>query len=120
MRKYQQLFILALAIVSFICFLIYKHEYDRLRYVVENLEIFGNPPPSSVPSILDKENIDNGLDARQRNHLLDHPLGVVGDPESDKVIETQSNNVNNRIAVNEHVIQSPVASNEQNLNAKKS
>jgi len=49
MRKYQQLFIAGLGLLSFIFFLIYKHEYDRLRYVMENLNIFGNPP-SVIPS----------------------------------------------------------------------
>jgi hypothetical protein len=49
MRKYQQLLIGALGLISFICFLIYKHEYDRLRYVLENLNVFGNPPSVMPP-----------------------------------------------------------------------
>lgn len=44
MKKYQQLLIVSLGLVSFICFLIYKHEYDRLRNVLEVLEVFGTPP----------------------------------------------------------------------------
>lgn len=44
MKKYQQLLIVSLGLVSFICFLIYKHEYDRLRNVLEVLEVFGSPP----------------------------------------------------------------------------
>jgi len=119
MRKYQQLFILALGIVSFICFLIYKHEYDRLRYVVENLEIFGNPPgaASPIPSILDS--LDENVLARQHHQdpLLDHPLGIVdNNPESDKL---QAQNIQNN-KINDNVIQSPVASQEKELSAKKS
>lgn len=45
MKKYQQLLIAALGLLSFISFLIYKHEYDRLRNVLEVLEVFGSPPP---------------------------------------------------------------------------
>ena len=44
MRKYQQLLIISLGLLSFICFLIYKHEYDRLRNVLQVLEVFGSPP----------------------------------------------------------------------------
>jgi len=65
MRKYQQLLIGALGIVSFVCFLIYKHEYDRLRYVMENLSIFGSPPsvvpPPDVNIIGDGIGIGNSL-----------------------------------------------------------
>jgi len=45
MKKYHQLLITALGLLSFISFLIYKHEYDRLRHVLQVLEVFGSPPP---------------------------------------------------------------------------
>ncbi|XP_057365960.1 uncharacterized protein LOC130686814 [Daphnia carinata] len=42
MRKYYQLVLFILSIVSLVCFLIYKHEYDRLRNVLEVLNVFGS------------------------------------------------------------------------------
>lgn len=42
MRKYQQLVLASLAFVSTALFLFYKHEYDRLRSVLEVLDTFGS------------------------------------------------------------------------------
>lgn len=42
MRKYYQLILFILLIVSLVCFVIYKHEYDRLRNVLEVLNVFGS------------------------------------------------------------------------------
>ena len=44
MRKYQQLALFIISIVSLASFLYYKHEYERLRYTLEYLDTFGNPP----------------------------------------------------------------------------
>lgn len=44
MRKYQQLALTIVAVVSVFTFLFYKHEYDRLRYTLEYLDTFGEPP----------------------------------------------------------------------------
>jgi len=41
MRKYYQVLLTAFAIVSACLFLFYKHEYDRLRHVMEVMETFG-------------------------------------------------------------------------------
>lgn len=60
MKKYQQLMIVSLGLVSFICFLIYKHEYDRLRNVLEVLEVFGTPSSQA-----------GGAVAALRSHPLD-------------------------------------------------
>ncbi|KAA0203983.1 hypothetical protein HAZT_HAZT009128 [Hyalella azteca] len=49
MRKYQQLTLAIMAVVSFVAFIYYKHEYERLRYTLQYMETFGEPPP------LDKE-----------------------------------------------------------------
>jgi hypothetical protein len=59
MKKYQQLLIIALGLLSFVSFLIYKHEYDRLRHVLQVLEVFGSPPPPqvSVPPLQRNEEI---------------------------------------------------------------
>lgn len=46
MRKYQQLTLAITAIVSFVAFIFYKHEYERLRYTLEYLDTFGEPPPA--------------------------------------------------------------------------
>jgi len=79
MKKYKQLCILALGIVSLVLFLIYKHEYDRLRYVIENLEVFGNPPPDqlqhppgSAPAYVGQKG--NPLNAESNAGILPPPL----------------------------------------------
>lgn len=41
MRKYYQLLLFILSVVSILCFVFYKHEYDRLRKVLEVLDFFG-------------------------------------------------------------------------------
>jgi len=43
MKKYYQLVLLVLSAISIVCFVIYKHEYDRLRKVLEVLDVFGSP-----------------------------------------------------------------------------
>ncbi|CAL8133675.1 unnamed protein product [Orchesella dallaii] len=67
MKKYQQLLIVSLGLVSFICFLIYKHEYDRLRNVLEVLEVFGSPPPRSQLEV--NQNRGGGLMPGSINEL---------------------------------------------------
>lgn len=52
MRKYQQLILVILSVVSLVAFLFYKHEYDRLRYTLEYLEMFGNVPSERLSSSL--------------------------------------------------------------------
>lgn len=44
MRKYQQLALAVVSVISLMAFLFYKHEYDRLRYTLEYLEMFGTSP----------------------------------------------------------------------------
>lgn len=43
MKKYYQLLLLIFSIVSILSFVFYKHEYDRLRKVLEVLDVFGTP-----------------------------------------------------------------------------
>lgn len=43
MKKYQQLFLAIISIFSLACLLIYRHEYNKLRYVLEVLNFFGTP-----------------------------------------------------------------------------
>jgi hypothetical protein len=50
MRKYQQAFVTVLACVSTVLLLVYKHEYDRVRGVLEVLEVFGDPHGRNVSS----------------------------------------------------------------------
>jgi len=42
MKKFHQLLLLFLSCVSLLCFVFYKHEYDRLRKVMEVLDMFGS------------------------------------------------------------------------------
>ena len=46
MRKYQQLTLAVVAVFSFVAFIFYKHEYERLRYTLEYMDTFGEPPPA--------------------------------------------------------------------------
>lgn len=43
MRKYYRLLLLAVAVVSVITLLFYRHEYNKLRYVLEVFNYFGKP-----------------------------------------------------------------------------
>ncbi|XP_064100134.1 uncharacterized protein LOC135211030 [Macrobrachium nipponense] len=51
MRKYQQLALTITAVVSLVAFLFYKHEYERLRYTLEYLDTFGQPPSNDEAAI---------------------------------------------------------------------
>lgn len=48
MRKYYQLILVIVCFVSIVTLLIYRHEYYRLRYVLEVLNIFGKPGLSEI------------------------------------------------------------------------
>lgn len=50
MRKYYQLLLFVLSAISILCFVFYKHEYDRLRKVLEVLDFFGPSVTDSAPS----------------------------------------------------------------------
>lgn len=52
MRKYQQLALTIVSIISLLAFLFYKHEYDRVRYTLEYLEMFGSAPTDIGSSAL--------------------------------------------------------------------
>lgn len=43
MRKYWQLFLLILSVISLVLVLVYRHEYNRLHYVLEVFNFFGQP-----------------------------------------------------------------------------
>eukprot|EP00092_Neocalanus_flemingeri_P052211 GFUD01060957.1.p2 GENE.GFUD01060957.1~~GFUD01060957.1.p2 ORF type:complete len:113 (+),score=49.24 GFUD01060957.1:75-413(+) len=50
MKKYTKLVLTVVAIISSLCFIIYKYRYDRLYNVMQVLEVFGTPDdPSCVP-----------------------------------------------------------------------
>ena len=49
MRKYYQLLLFILSAVSILCFVFYKHEYDRLRKVLEVLDFFGPSVTEPIP-----------------------------------------------------------------------
>ena len=52
MKKYSQLLLLIFSVISILCFVFYKHEYDRLRKVLEVLDIFGTPVTDSANGAL--------------------------------------------------------------------
>ncbi len=89
MKKYHQLLIVSLGVLSFISFLIYKHEYDRLRNVLEVLEVFGSPPPphrdpehpqKMVLEQPDSSNINNAKQLHQNDQELKNS-GEIFDPQ---------------------------------------
>lgn len=43
MKKYHQLILLVISVISLSLFLIYRHEYNRLHYVLEVFNFFGQP-----------------------------------------------------------------------------
>lgn len=48
MRKYYQLILVLISFISIVTLLIYRHEYYRLRYVLEVLNFFGKPGLSEI------------------------------------------------------------------------
>lgn len=48
MRKYYQLILILISFISIVTLLIYRHEYYRLRYVLEVLNFFGKPGLSEI------------------------------------------------------------------------
>ncbi|KAK7793626.1 hypothetical protein R5R35_004860 [Gryllus longicercus] len=50
MRKYYQLTLVVVSVISVVSLLIYRHEYNRLRYVLEVLNFFGTPGQSASAS----------------------------------------------------------------------
>ena len=52
MKKYTKLVLMVVAIMSSLCFLIYKYRYDRLYNVLQVMEVFGTPDdPNCVPCV---------------------------------------------------------------------
>ncbi|XP_022127690.2 uncharacterized protein LOC111001927 [Pieris rapae] len=48
MRKYYQLILIVVCFLSIVTLLMYRHEYYKLRYVLEVLNIFGKPGLSEI------------------------------------------------------------------------
>lgn len=55
MKKYRQLLLLIITVVSVSLLLVYRHEYNRLHYVLEVFNFFGKP--CNISSIETSENI---------------------------------------------------------------
>lgn len=54
MRKYQQLILWVFSFISLILVLVYRHEYNRLHYVLEVFNFFGTPCNFSAFNTTDK------------------------------------------------------------------
>ena len=58
MKRYYQLLLVILSVVSVLCCVFYKHEYDRLRKVLEILDFFGNPSATTSSDVSAGEGSD--------------------------------------------------------------
>lgn len=68
MRKYYQVLLLVTAVISVISLLIYRHEYNRLHYVLEVFNYFGDPEQklsSNCSEFLLNKKLDLHLDEPQ-------------------------------------------------------
>lgn len=61
MKKYKQLILFLTSIVSLLLFLIYRHEYNRLHYVLEVFNFFGTQP-CNLTDIIESNNVINHYD----------------------------------------------------------
>lgn len=57
MKKYQQFILVVLSILSLVSLLFYRHEYNKLRYVLEVLNFFGTPGISTSATSSCAQNI---------------------------------------------------------------
>ncbi|GLV40387.1 uncharacterized protein CBL_04187 [Carabus blaptoides fortunei] len=57
MKKYNQLILVIISVASVTLLLIYRHEYNRLRYVLEVFDFFGQPNECSFPEFLNNTSI---------------------------------------------------------------
>ncbi|XP_015598097.1 uncharacterized protein LOC107269114 [Cephus cinctus] len=62
MRKYYQAALVIIATVSVVSLLFYRHEYNRLRYVLEVLNFFGKPGRSGVDTNCTKSSAEKKFD----------------------------------------------------------
>lgn len=60
MKKYRTLLLTLVAITSLILFLVYRHEYNRLHYVLEVFNFFGQP--CNLTDLVESKNIVNHFD----------------------------------------------------------
>lgn len=65
MKKYYQLILIIVSVTSFITLLFYRHEYNRLRYVLEVLNFFGKPGQSTTGADYVPFNISHSIKASQ-------------------------------------------------------
>lgn len=124
MKKYYQLILVIACAVSVVTLLIYRHEYYRLRYVLEVLNFFGKPGGSNdltlctngINSTILSEKLDS-INARtldilpyfQRiddNHFAYSSFWRENSPHSDLTVQTQYFGVSNTIVLgSKHVKQ---------------
>eukprot|EP00096_Caligus_rogercresseyi_P010032 TRINITY_DN3531_c0_g1_i1.p1 TRINITY_DN3531_c0_g1~~TRINITY_DN3531_c0_g1_i1.p1 ORF type:complete len:486 (-),score=112.71 TRINITY_DN3531_c0_g1_i1:77-1534(-) len=74
MRKYYKLFLVSLSLLSLLCFLFYKTQYDKLYNVLQVLEFYGNTPASSNPTKNNLPPCSNGSSSSSFNGQEDLSL----------------------------------------------
>ncbi|KAJ8673421.1 hypothetical protein QAD02_004683 [Eretmocerus hayati] len=72
MRKYYQAALLITAVVSLVSLLFYRHEYNRLRYVLEVFDYFGKPYPERIKTSCP----NNSSKTKKVSLYLDEPLSA--------------------------------------------
>ncbi|XP_031831696.1 uncharacterized protein LOC116426627 [Nomia melanderi] len=95
MRKYYQAALAIIAIVSLVSLLIYRHEYNKLRYVLEVFNYFGKPNQKNIET-----NCTNNVPVFSKfNMKFDEPLPSWQKLEHDLYIYSAYNMHNKEVLV---------------------
>uniref|UniRef100_A0A1B6CFK3 Glycosyltransferase family 92 protein n=1 Tax=Clastoptera arizonana TaxID=38151 RepID=A0A1B6CFK3_9HEMI len=70
MRKYHQLLLIIVSIVSLFTVLVYRREYLKLRYILEVINFFGSPQAGLGDCIVLNETL---IDSKKEKHLFSDP-----------------------------------------------
>ncbi|KAI4478658.1 PREDICTED: uncharacterized protein LOC106784685 [Polistes canadensis] len=93
MRKYYQATLVVVAVVSLVSLLFYRHEYNRLRYVLEVFNYFGNPNQKAISTNC----INNNVSFIEHNIKLDEPSSSWQRLNDDLYVYSAYNLGNNKV-----------------------
>ncbi|KAL2732027.1 hypothetical protein V1478_004715 [Vespula squamosa] len=93
MRKYYQAALAIVAIVSLISVLFYRHEYNKLRYVLEVFNYFGKPNQKQISTNC----INNNVSFIEHNIKLDEPVSSWQRLNNDLYVYSAYNLRNNKV-----------------------